>query len=69
MAPPTKNITTSSNLTAAQAGLAEALGKAFDERTEFVKACDEVEAMLGPRRSPSREVARMIEPWLTKRSA
>ena len=49
--------------------LAEALGKAFDERTEFVKACDEVEATLGPRRSPSREVARMIEPWLTKRSA
>lgn len=49
--------------------LAEALGNAFDARSEFLKACDEVEATLGPRRFPSREVARMIEPWLTKQSA
>ncbi len=49
--------------------LAEALGQAIDGRAEFLKACDEVEATLGPRRFPSREVARMIEPWLTKQSA
>ena len=46
--------------------LAVALARALDERAPLLTACDEVEAILGPERSPSRLVARMLEPWLLK---
>jgi len=44
--------------------IAEALGEALERRDELVSACDSVEAVLGPPRQPSREVAEMLEPWL-----
>ena len=46
--------------------IAELLGEALDTRADLLKTCDDVEAALGPRRFPSREVARMLEPWLTR---
>jgi lipid-A-disaccharide synthase len=44
--------------------IAQALGRVLDGRTALVRACDEVERALGPHRTPSRDVARMLEPWL-----
>jgi lipid A disaccharide synthetase len=45
--------------------LAIALARALDERAPLLAACDEIETLLGPERSPSRLVARMLEPWLS----
>jgi lipid-A-disaccharide synthase len=44
--------------------LAAALADVLDRRNELTRACAEVEAILGPPRSPSREVAHMLTPWL-----
>jgi lipid-A-disaccharide synthase len=44
--------------------LARALADAFDHRPPLVEACRQTEALLGPRRAPSAEVARMLVPWL-----
>jgi lipid-A-disaccharide synthase len=48
--------------------LTRALRGAVDRRRELVLACDEVESILGGRRTPSREVARMLLPWLREAS-
>jgi lipid-A-disaccharide synthase len=48
--------------------LTRALRAAVDRRRELVLACDEVEAILGNRRTPSREVARLLRPWLREAS-
>jgi lipid-A-disaccharide synthase len=48
--------------------LTRALRGAMDCRRELVPACDEVEAILGDARTPSREVARMFLPWLRESS-
>jgi lipid-A-disaccharide synthase len=48
--------------------MAQALADALDRRPALVVACDEVEAVLGDRRTPSVEVARMLEPWLGLRA-
>jgi len=43
--------------------VAKALGAALSGRRELLKACDEVESILGAPRSPSKEVARMLSLW------
>jgi len=48
--------------------LARALADALDQRPALVRACDEVEARLGPERAPSLTVARMLSPWLGVRA-
>ncbi len=47
------------------ARIAVALARVLESRAKMLAACAEVEAVLGPRRTPSREVARMLLPWLT----
>jgi lipid-A-disaccharide synthase len=47
--------------------MAEALDHALTHHDELLASCDELEARLGPRRSPSREVARLLSPWLRLR--
>jgi lipid-A-disaccharide synthase len=44
--------------------IADALARVLDERDTFFAACTEAEHVLGDHASPSREVARMLEPWL-----
>jgi len=44
--------------------MAAALARALDTRGTLVAACQEVDAALGERRTPSREVAAMLLPWL-----
>lgn len=44
--------------------LASALGDALDRRPALVAACDEVEAVLDGKRTPSVAVARLLAPWL-----
>ena len=44
--------------------LARALTETLERRRELLAACDEVDAALGDLREPSREVARMLAPWL-----
>jgi lipid-A-disaccharide synthase len=44
--------------------IAEELERVLDGRDTFVSACIEVAARLGDCASPSRQVARMLEPWL-----
>lgn len=44
--------------------LAAALADVLDRRAELLRACEEVEKLLGPPASPSRAVARMLVPWL-----
>jgi lipid-A-disaccharide synthase len=48
--------------------LTRALRGAMDRHRELVLACDEVEAILGSERTPSRKVARMLLPWLREPS-
>lgn len=48
--------------------LAEALAGTLDRRPALIAACEEVEATLGDRRTPSAEVARMLSPWLGVRA-
>jgi lipid-A-disaccharide synthase len=47
--------------------IAQALAEALDGRASLVAACDEVERRLGAHRTPSHEVARMLQPWLGAR--
>jgi lipid-A-disaccharide synthase len=49
---------------AAASRIAEELARVLDERDTFLAACAEVERALGDRACPSREVARLLEPWL-----
>ena len=44
--------------------IADELARVLDERDTFLAACTEVEQALGERSCPSREVARMLEPWV-----
>ena len=44
--------------------IAQALARALDGREALLRACDAVDDALGAQRSPSREVARMLRPWL-----
>ena len=44
--------------------IAQALARVLDARTSLVRACDAVDEALGPRKTPSRDVARMLRPWL-----
>ncbi|MBX3261321.1 MAG: lipid-A-disaccharide synthase [Labilithrix sp.] len=44
--------------------IADELARVLDERDTFLAACAEVEQLLGDHPCPSREVARMLEPWL-----
>lgn len=44
--------------------IAETLTRVLDERDTFLAACTELERALGDHPCPSREVARMLEPWL-----
>ncbi len=53
---------------AAPSRIADTLAHVLDERVTFLAACTEVEQVLGEHPSPSREVARMLEPWLAARA-
>jgi lipid-A-disaccharide synthase len=44
--------------------IAQAIGRALDARTTFVRECDAIDESFGARRTPSRDVARMLLPWL-----
>ncbi len=44
--------------------IAQALARALDARASLLRACDAVDESLGARRTPSRDVARMLRPWL-----
>ena len=44
--------------------LARTVARALDGRADLLSACDEVRAILGDRRTPSRDVAEMLLPWL-----
>jgi lipid-A-disaccharide synthase len=54
---------------AAATRISDELGRVLDEREPFLRACDEVEVALGDRAHASREVARMIAPWLVHAAA
>ncbi len=49
---------------AAPSRIAEVLAHVLDTRDAFLASCSQVEHVLGDRVHPSREVARMLEPWL-----
>jgi lipid-A-disaccharide synthase len=49
--------------------MSEALATVLEARDSFLGACAEVEAGLADRRHASRDVARMLEPWLLTRAA
>ncbi len=49
--------------------ISDALAHVLDERVTFLAACTEVEQILGDHPCPSREVARMLEPWLAARAS
>jgi lipid-A-disaccharide synthase len=49
--------------------IAEALAHSLDRRSALIAECVEVARALGPARTPSVEVARMIAPWLGVRAA
>ncbi len=49
---------------AAASRIADSLAQVLDERVTFLAACTEIEQVLRDHSSPSREVARMLEPWL-----
>lgn len=44
--------------------IAEALGRTIDDRATLLTSCEEVRTILGSKTSASREVARMLAPWL-----
>jgi lipid-A-disaccharide synthase len=44
--------------------IADELARVLVERDSFMTSCTEIERVLGDQSSPSREVARMLEPWL-----
>lgn len=44
--------------------IAGELARVLDERDSFLVHCTDVERRLGDQHTPSREVARMLEPWL-----
>jgi len=44
--------------------IAEALARVLDERESFLASCALVEQAFGDRVTPSRDVARLLEPWL-----
>jgi lipid-A-disaccharide synthase len=44
--------------------LARAIARSLDARDELLLACDEVERVLGDRKTPSHAVAAMLRPWL-----
>jgi lipid-A-disaccharide synthase len=48
--------------------IAEELSRALDARETLLSACREVTAKLGDKRTPSRDVARMLAPWLEPRA-
>jgi lipid-A-disaccharide synthase len=54
------------NVTAAR--IADELARVLDEREQFVASCVEVERTFGDQTCPSRDVARMLAPWLASRS-
>lgn len=54
---------------ASSARMEDALVKVLDERVNYLAACAEVESALGVKYGASREVARMIEPWLKQRAS
>jgi len=49
--------------------IADELAKVLDERPSYLACCSELEDILGDEKSPSREVARMLEPWLARSPA
>jgi lipid-A-disaccharide synthase len=50
---------------AAASRIESELARVLDERSEFLACCMELERVLGTeRRTPSRDVARMLEPWV-----
>jgi lipid-A-disaccharide synthase len=49
---------------ATPAAIAEALAHVLDARETFLSACIDLERLLGGATRASREVARMLEPWL-----
>ncbi len=49
------------------ARIADELGRVLDERALYSAACADVERVLGGRANASREVARMLVPWLTEK--
>lgn len=53
---------------AAASQIAAALARVLDERVTFVASCTEIDQLLGDHAAPSREVARMLEPWLAPAS-
>ncbi len=49
--------------------IAAELARVLEERDTFLAACTEVETLLGDHPCPSREVARLLEPWLAAPSS
>lgn len=52
---------------AAASRIADELARVLDEREGYLESCRELDALLGGHDSPSRAVARMLEPWLSIR--
>jgi lipid-A-disaccharide synthase len=48
--------------------LGDALGDTLDRRPALLDACAEVEAVFGPKRTPSLAVAQLLAPWLGVRA-
>lgn len=51
---------------AAPGRITDELARVLDDRDAFLASCTELEQVFGGRASPSREVARMLEPWLAR---
>lgn len=49
--------------------MSEELARVLEKRESFLAPCAEVERALGDKKTASRTVARMLEPWLTTRAA
>jgi hypothetical protein len=48
---------------------AQEIARALDGRRRLLEACAEVEGILGPNKTPSRQVVQMLSPWLGARTA